>query len=170
MKSNSNKYSKKNLENVHQYIDKYHDQKVPGFKNVSTTNFPLPLSRFSKNADVIGLLGVFYLFFPSMIIFCILMIDIVKEKENNLKNYLHLNGLSVFSYWTSWIITALTASFLLAFEIEILGKFIFKYELFVNSNFLIGYCLFFFFTLTMSFLAFVIASMINSLRVATSVS
>ena len=141
----------------------------PSFTNISVTNFPLPISRFAKNADVISLFGVFYLFFPPMIMFSIVLMDIVKEKENNLKQFLHLNGLSVISYWISWIITSLLASFLLATEIVLLGKFIFKYDFFVNSNFLISFSLFFFFSLTMQFFCFVISGMVNSLRVATTV-
>jgi len=143
--------------------------KYPSLKNISTTSFPLPLSRFAKNADVVSVFGVFYLFFPPMIIFTIILIDIVKEKETNLKSYLHLNGLSVFSYWVSWIFTSYIGSFFLSLEIVILGKYVFCYDLFVNSNILISFSLFFFFTLTMQFFGFVISGMVSTTNSATTV-
>lgn len=143
---------------------------IPTFKNISTSSFPLPISRFAQNADVISVFGVFYLFFPPMIMFCVILIDIVKEKETNLKSYLHLNGLSVFSYWASWMIVSFIGSVLLSFEIVILGKFVFKYDLFVNSNMLISFSLFFFFTFTMQFIGFVISGMISSTSAATTVN
>jgi len=143
---------------------------IPSFKNISTTNFPLPISRFAQNADVISAFGVFYLFFPPMIIFSIILIDLVKEKENNLKNYLHLNGLSIFSYWASWIITSFVGSSILSLEIVFLGKYIFLYDLFVNSNILVSFSLFFFFTFTMQCFGFVISGLVSSTNAATSVN
>jgi hypothetical protein len=102
--------------------------------------------------------------------FSLILIDLVKEKETNLKSYLHLNGLSVFSYWLSWIITSLIASILLSLEIVFLGKFIFKFDLFINSNVIISFSLFFFFTFTMQFFAFLISGMISKISTATTVN
>jgi len=148
---------------------KFGNRNNPAFKNISISSFPSPLSRFAQNADVISVFGVFYLFFPPMIIFSVIMIDIVKEKENNLKSYLHLNGLSVFSYWASWIVISFIGSALLSMEILLLGKFVFCYDLFVNSNPLISFSLFFFFTFTMQFIGFVISGIISSTSAATTV-
>ena len=151
------------------YLKKFGKINIPSIKNISLSSFPLPMSRFAQNADVISVFGVFYLFFPPMIIFCVILIDIVKEKETNLKSYLHLNGLSAFSYWASWIIVSYIGSVLLSLEIVIFGKFVFAYDLFTNSNMLISFSLFFFFTFTMQFIGFAISGMISSTSAATTV-
>jgi len=98
------------------------------------------------------------------------MLDIVKEKENMLKNYTNLYGLSHLGYWVSWLVVILIISLILALETVMFGRYIFKFEFFTNSNLLILIILFFSFSFTMQLFGMCLSSCINSLKTATIVS
>jgi hypothetical protein len=131
--------------------------------------YPSTVSRFAQNANVISILGVFYLYLPSMIIFTILLGDLVKEKENNLKIYLNLYGLSYPGYWCSWILTAIVISMILSLEIVIVGRYFFKYEIFTNTNMLVSFGLFLLFSLNMQVLAMLLSCIVTDSKSATTV-
>ena len=97
------------------------------------------------------------------------MNDLVKEKENFLKVYLNLNGLSYSGYWLSWFITALIISFIIGLEILFLGYYIFSYNMFTNCNPVVMFSLFFFFTLNMQVFSMFLSCIISSTRVANTV-
>ena len=105
-----------------------------------------------------------------MILFSILLLDIVKEKESKLKHYTILNGMSLFSYWASWGIVAMVLSFLLTSEILSLGIFIFHYDIFTNVNIFISFTLFFMFLLSLQFLSMMLSNYVSSLSGATTMS
>jgi hypothetical protein len=138
--------------------------------NIKTMAYPIPPSRFVNNSNVMFSFGPFYLFFPPMIIFSMLLIDIVKEKEKLLKNYLNLLGLSLTGYWLSWLIFAMVNSLIVSSEIVLFGRYIFSYEIFVNANMLVPLSLFFTFTLSIQIFAMFISSLVKSTNVATAVN
>jgi hypothetical protein len=138
--------------------------------NIQTKAFPIPPSRFINNMNVVFSLGPFYLFFPPMIIFSMILIDIVKEKEKLLKNYLNLLGLSLLGYWLGWLIFALINSLIVSTEIVLFGRYIFGYEIFTNANPLIPFSLFFTFTLAIQIFAMFVSCLVKSTNVATAVS
>jgi hypothetical protein len=139
-------------------------------KDVTAQSYPSPRSRFTKNVNVVSSLGVFYLFFPSMILFSIILIDITKEKENNLKNYMNLYGLSIISYWIGWLIVAIFYSFIISIISNIIGPIIFDFEFFTNTNFFVTFWLFFLFSLSIQVFGMFIASLINDSKYATTVN
>jgi ABC-type multidrug transport system ATPase subunit len=144
--------------------------KIPKIQKISTQAYPSPSSRISSNANVISLFGVFYLYFPPMILFSIILLDLVKEKESMLKNYTNIYGLSIIGYWISWIIISMCFSLIIALEFCFFGKFIFHYDVFDNANILVPFLLFFLFTLTMQCLAMYLSCWINSTKTATTIS
>lgn len=163
------------------YLAYYHSKNIsenkyslnhmpPQLKNITKQAFPSPPSRFSSNANVVSLFGVFYLYFPPMILFSILLLDLVKEKELMLKNYMNLYGLSIIAYWTSWMIIALVSSIIVTLEIVLLGKFIFHYDLFDNVNILIPFTLFFLFSFSMQILAMYLSCLVKNSKSATTIS
>jgi ABC-type multidrug transport system ATPase subunit len=144
------------------------EEDIPKLKNIFSQPFPSPPSRFNSNSKISSAMGSFYLYFPPMILFAILLLDLVKEKESMLKNYTNLYGLSNLGYWLSWFIIAIISSSFVSFLIVILGKFIFYYDIFTNVNGLVSFYLFFLFSLSMQVLAMFFSCMINSTSSATT--
>ena len=142
----------------------------PKLFNITTQPYPTPPSRLTSNANVISLFGTFYLYFPPMILFAILLLDVVKEKENMLKSYTNLYGLSLVGYWLSWVIIAFLSSFILIAEMSFLGRYVFKFDVFYNTNIIPPFSLFFLFTLSMQFIGMYLACVLPNSQSATAVS
>ena len=66
-----------------------------------TQSFPVPLIRFIKGIDVVSINGPLYFFIPPMLIFGLLMSEIVREKEQKLRNGLSVIGVSATAFWIS---------------------------------------------------------------------
>ncbi len=142
----------------------------PKINNIFIQPYPSVHSRFLDNANVISSFGSFYFYFPPMILFSIILLDIVKEKETKLKDFTILNGMSLISYWASWCIVSFIFSFLLTIEILFMGYCIFKYDIFTNVNPIISFNLFFLFNLSLMFLSMMISNYVSSLNSATTIS
>lgn len=154
------------------YLNYYsHLKKIPPpqIKNIQTQAFPTTSSRLSNNANAVSLMGVFYLFFPPMMLFTITINEIVKEKESKLKSYVNLYGLSLNGYWFSWIINSVMISLIVSSEIVIFGKYIFEYEIFINSNIFIIFNVFFLFCVTMQFFAMYLSCLVKTNQSSTTV-
>jgi ABC-type multidrug transport system ATPase subunit len=157
------------------YIEYYHSLKYgesqpTPYINVTTLAFPSAGSRLSKNANSSAFFGVFYLFFPPMICFCIFLIELVKEKESLLKSYINLYGLSLQAYWINKIIIAIINSTIVSLELLLIGKYYFRFDFFDNVNMIVIFLLFFLFTLSMQHFAMLISCILKSGRAATTVS
>ena len=146
------------------------ENNIPKINNISIQPYPSVHSRFLDNANVISSFGSFYFYFPPMILFSIILLDIVKEKESKLKHFTILNGMSLISYWISWCIVSFIFSLLLTIEILFMGYIIFKYDIFTNVNPIISFSLFFLFNLSLMFLSMMISNYVNSLNTATTIS
>ena len=146
------------------------NKRIPQIQNVSIQAFPSTQSRLMQGASIIPTFGSFYLFFPPMILFSILLLDIVKEKDSKLKHYTILNGMSLFSYWTSWGIVSIVFSFMLTSEILFLGQFVFNYDIFTNVNFFISFTLFFMFSLSLQFMSMMFSNYVSSMSGATTMT
>lgn len=77
------------------YINYYSNKKklpyIPKIKGYYST-FPLTENRFLQNADVVASTGAFYFFFPPMISFVVILLEIMREKDMKLRkvNYFFL--------------------------------------------------------------------------------
>ena len=150
------------------YLSKF--IKFPQINNITAQAFPSTPSRLFNEANMISSFGSFYMYFPPMILFSIILLDIVKEKDNKLKNFVILNGMSLFSYWVSWIIVSIIFSLIVTGEILFLGYIIFKFDIFTNVNLLINFNLYFFFNLSLMFMAMMLSNYVNNLNSATTLS
>jgi len=141
---------------------------IPRIQNISTQGYPSVLNRFVKNSDVKSLFSVFYLFFPQTIVFCILLIELVRDKELNLKKYMILYGLSQTVYWVGWIIITSIICSAVAIEIVFIGRLL-DFPVFINSNPIVPFLIFYLFGMTMGFLAFLLSSLIKYQSTANTV-
>lgn len=53
--------------------------------NASYNTFPVTENRFLQNADVVASSGAFYFFFPPMISFVVILLEIMREKDLKLR-------------------------------------------------------------------------------------
>jgi len=53
--------------------------------NASYNTFPVTQNRFLQNADVVASSGAFYFFFPPMISFVVVLLEIMREKDLKLR-------------------------------------------------------------------------------------
>lgn len=154
-------------------ISKFHSKRrgfnfTPRINNISTQGYPSILNRFAKNSDVKTYFSVFYLFFPQTIIFCVVLMELVRENELNLKKYMILYGLSKISYWISWTIISNVLCSAVALEIIILGKLL-GFTVFINSNPLVPFLIFYCFGMSMQFLAYFLSCIIKHQKTANTV-
>ena len=132
-------------------------------------SFPLPANRFLKGYDTVSMTGPFYFFIPPMFVFGLLISEIVKEKELKLRNGLSVIGVSASSFWLSWFLVALFFSFMTTNSLILSGYF-FKFSVFLNTPYLVLFVLFMTFTMTMMVLGFFLSTIIDSVRLAYTVS
>lgn len=136
--------------------------------NVSLQSFPITQNRFFDKADVVASSGAFYFFFPPIISFVMILLEIIKEKDSKLRKSLLIIGLNNTPFWISWLITSIIFAASVS-SILVIFSIIFRFEVFTNSPFLITFYLFFIFTLTMQFLAFFLSTILKSIRSAYTV-
>ena len=154
-------------------IIKFHSERkeskhVPRINNITSQGYPSVLNRFVKNADVISVFCVFYLFFPQVIVFCIVLIELVREKELSLKKYMILYGLSKLSYWLSWLIISTILCGIVSIELVFFGRYL-GFIVFKNSNPLVPFLIFFAFGMNMQFLAYFLSCVIDNQNTANTV-
>lgn len=53
--------------------------------NITTQAYPMASNRFLEKADVVSSSGAFYLFFPPMITFVVVLLEIIREKDMKLR-------------------------------------------------------------------------------------
>lgn len=136
--------------------------------NTTLQSFPIAQNRFFDKADVVASSGAFYFFFPPIISFVMILLEIIREKDSKLRKSLLIIGLNNTSFWISWLITSMIFAALVSF-ILVLTAITLRFEVFTNSPFLITFYLFFLFTLTMQFLAFFLSTILKSMKSAYTV-
>ena len=131
--------------------------------------YPKTANKFIKGYDSIALHGPFYFFIPSIFIFGLLLSELVKEKELQLRNGLSVIGVSSISFWISWFIIAVIFAFLNTNSL-ILSGYIFGFDVFIQTPYFLMFFLFFLFILTMIMLGFMLSTMINSVKLSYTIS
>jgi hypothetical protein len=112
---------------------------------VDHEEYPHISNRFFKGYDVVGQTGAFYFFIPPMVTFVVLLIETTREKEYKLRLGLSVMGMNAKSYWCSWFITGAFFSFIVTALLVATG-YLFQFDIFINTPFVINFCLYFFFT------------------------
>lgn len=59
--------------------------------NASYNIFPVTQNRFLQNADVVASSGAFYFFFPPIISFVVMLLEIMREKDLKLRRVINYN-------------------------------------------------------------------------------
>jgi len=141
-----------------------------GNKNIST-NFNIELKDF----PVIGYEGIgeyFMSYYAPTVFFCISMVifinilsSIVSEKETKVRYSMEMMGLKRSVYWASWSILYLVLYFLNTLAIVIIGK-LFGYSLFVKTDFIVLFVVFFFYGVAMGATAMFITTLVRRTRTA----
>ena len=62
---------------------------IPKIK-AQVNSFPMTENRFYKNADVVSSTGAFYFFFPPIICFVVMLLEIMREKELKLRKVIEI--------------------------------------------------------------------------------
>ena len=114
---------------------------------IETDSFPIIASRIYKNSDSFSMVGGFYLYLPFMSLYTMFLIDLVAEKENHLKNFVHLYGMTRNAYWTANYIYCAALSATLAL-ITIIFAHILGIHGLTNVNCVVWFLLFFLFSFT----------------------
>ena len=155
--------------NYESELDFYENDPADIHIQTSWSNFPLVTSRFFKDANIISLIGSFYLALGPLVWFVVMLTEVVKEKELKLRQGLSVVGLSHTSYWLHWLITGLFFSALISIT-TILGGMAFQFDLFFNANLVIVFFLYFLFGMAMILFAFIISTMVSTQKIAYTVS
>lgn len=146
--------------------------------NISTTipkiesqmqAYPMNENRFLKGLDLEGFAGPFFFYFPPMFLFVSLLIEMVKEKSLKLRRSLIIIGLNNLSYWVSWIIVGGILSFIITILL-IVTSIIMKYQVFINTPFLIMFILFFLFGVSMTIFSMFLSTVISTIKAAYTAS
>ena len=137
--------------------------------NVELQSYPMTQNRLYQNTDIEGSGGSFYFFFPPMFCFVFFLLEIIREKDTKLRKSLLIIGLNNTSFWLSWFITGVIFSFIITILLIILG-YIFQYQVFMHTPFLINFMLYFLFSISMVIFAFFLSTILKTLKSGYTVS
>ena len=131
--------------------------------------YPTPPDRFVAKISLVSQIGAFYFVLTPLISFVIMFTELVKEKEQKLRQGLVVVGLSHGSYWLHWIITGAILSFITTLSLVIAGLSC-QFEQLLNTNFIINFMLFYFLSFSMVIFAFFLSTLVQSTRIAYTIS
>jgi hypothetical protein len=153
------------------YLDYYAKKNnIPSPKiNLAYSDYPSTTNRFMQGADIVSSAGAFYFFFPPMITFVLVLMEIVREKDLKLRKSLLIIGLDNSAFWVSWFITSAFYAALVSLILVLTGK-ICGFDFFNNCSFLITFFLFFLYNLSMQFLAYFMTTILKSTKSAYTVN
>ncbi|CAG8565940.1 2194_t:CDS:2 [Paraglomus brasilianum] len=115
--------------------------------------------------EIVGSLGSLFFFCAEMIIFIVVLNTIVTEKEQKLRDSLIMMGLKVEVYWLSYFFSNAWLVIICSIITCFLG-FIFRFEVFTNTNFFVLIVTFILFGMAMVSFAFFITVWCRKARVA----
>ena len=136
---------------------------------VSTQDFPHTASRFIEGYDIVAIEGAFWYFIPQMVTFIMILTELVREKDLRLRTGLAVMGMRPRAYWFSWFLIGLGLN-LLSIHVLIGMGYIIGFDFFTKTPYLILIMLFGGFGVAMQFLAFLLSTLIGSLKTAYTIS
>ena len=114
----------------------------------SASHYPLPIDRFVQDFSITAFLGPYWFNLPCVVTFLVIIILMIDEKEQKLRKGLNVFGVSHLVYWLHWIITSVILS-TWSTLLQIISGMIFKFEFFINTNFVILFTMFLMYNLCM---------------------
>ena len=145
------------------------DPAKPPKMTVSYEDYPHAPNRFFQGYDVVSAQGTLYFFIAPMITFMIFIGEIVREKEYRLRQGMQVVGVSALAYWSSWLLTSITFSAGITLSLQLSG-YIFQFDFFLRTPFLLTFVTFFFFAMAMQMLMFWLCTMVSSIKYANTLS
>lgn len=108
----------------------------------SFQDYPKVQSRIFSDFDTSSEQGTFWFFIPLMISFLSLNSELLKEKENKLRQGLMLFGISSLSYISSWVLFMMIFNlFFSAFMVGI--GYVCQFSVFINTPFILMFFTFY---------------------------
>lgn len=149
------------------YVSERYGREVADIE-LDMQSYPIVRSRYWDGYDVVVASGGFYFFIPPMVTFVVIMIELAREKEQNLRQGLNVMGMSSMAYWMSWFITAHVFIFLVTTTLIVTGL-VCDFDVFTNTPYFILAMLFGIFSHSMVMLAFFLSTIVKSSRAAYTV-
>ena len=132
---------------------------------VDFKSFPQPPQ--SKNGEVLlyNYSGPTFFSIGAMIVLIISLNSLVVEKEFRLRFAMVMMGMKESAYFLSWFITFLIICAVFSL-VNVIGGMIFQISIFLNTDFIVLYVLFFSFTFSLICLAFLLSTFIKESKSA----
>ena len=112
-----------------------HQSGLPALQiTAEMSDFPHTSSRFIEGYDTVTMQGPLYFFLPPMVIFIMVMTEMVREKEQSLRQVLTTIGVSPIAFWLSWVITSVGFSAAISTVTTVVGRTI-GFDFFAKSQF-----------------------------------
>ncbi len=121
------------------------------------------------NANLIAAVGGFYYILSPLVIFGILLLEMSREKELNLRKGLHVVGLGSGAYWCHWGVTAAVFCMVSTLLLQ-LSSMVAGFEFFFKAPFLLLFIFFLEFSFAIISLAFLVTTCVSSSRMAYAFS
>ena len=137
--------------------------------NITSSSYPVPINRMISKINIISSVGCFYFALIGLVSFVIFLTETSREKELRLRQGLNIVGLTATPYWFSWWLTGFIVAFVAALMTMISG-YCFQFELFLNMPFILHFLLYFVFGMSMVIFSFFLTTVINSQRMAYTIS
>ena len=129
--------------------------------------FPVPKPRL-VGYDVVSSQGGIWFFLPGCVIFFSLFVELVTEKELQLKLGMQFMGMTEGAYWSSWVVSAFIFS-TASTAILIASGHLFGYSTFINTDLAVLFVIYWCFNIAMCGLSFFLASIVNTRKGAQTI-
>eukprot|EP00761_Pharyngomonas_kirbyi_P004790 gb/GECH01004795.1/.p1 GENE.gb/GECH01004795.1/~~gb/GECH01004795.1/.p1 ORF type:complete len:886 (+),score=205.13 gb/GECH01004795.1/:1-2658(+) len=146
--------------------DESQDKSMNVSMNISSRGYPQAAPGF-VGSSVVAIAGGFWFYCPPMLNFIVLMNQIVTEKELKLRLGMKMMGLKDGMFWLSWLLTNGVLNFL-STVILILSGFAFRFDVFINTNPVVNFLVFFTFSMSVVPLAFLCSTFISKAKTANT--
>ena len=83
--------------------------------------------------DIISMYGAFYLIIVPLAVFIIVFDELMREKIDNLRRGMELLGTRDDAYWASWIISGFIISCFISYEMILIGRYYYQFEVFTRT-------------------------------------
>ena len=141
----------------------------PNFKIFSGIQLmPLKIDNNEENIQrLINIAGATFYPLALTLLMPLFMYNIVIEKEKRLIEIMKINGLKMFNFWIGYMITDYVIYLITILVFSLVGIFILKLTLFINTSFILLFVLFILWGFNQIGLAFFFQSFVNNARSTT---
>lgn len=132
---------------------------------LKTMGYPNPPREMNGQIIILGQQGPLFFCLAAMTVLINSLNALVVEKENNIVFGMKVMGMKTAAYWISWAITFLVVAVVTTLLTIGVGAATQIYY-FLQVNFFLNFAIFFFFTLSMISMAFLLSTLVNTGKAA----